>query len=206
MPARASSTRERIMQAAFELFLAQGIHGTAVTDIERAVGLTAGRGSFYKHFRSKDDLLAAVIEREVARCMQEAVAARAEITLPDDPRAAMATAARQNLVDHRRFADLFRLMISEGDRVPQLREIFSRALNSTDSLGDWIDDATRYVVIAALMGFHTFELTGVDAFSGVTADQFIEALVALVPDVRPPGTPRSSRSRRNPPTRQTRSK
>jgi AcrR family transcriptional regulator len=181
------TTYERIMDAAFELFVAQGIHGTAITDIERAVGLTAGRGSFYKHFRSKDDLLAAVIEREISRGMAEALAAREALQFPQEPREAMKAACRQALLDMQRFSALFRLMVSEGDRVPAIREIFTQALRHGVELNDWIDDATRYVVISALVGYHTFELTGVDVYTDVDTEQFISALADLVPDARPPG-------------------
>jgi AcrR family transcriptional regulator len=192
------TTYERIMDAAFELFVAQGIHGTAITDIERAVGLTAGRGSFYKHFKSKDDLLAAVIEREISRGMAEAVAGREALRLPEDPREAMKAACRQALLDMQHFSALFRLMVSEGDRVPAIREIFTQALRHGVELNDWIDDATRYVVISALVGYHTFELTGVDIYTDVDTEQFISALADLVPDARPPGvgpSPRKGRPR-----------
>jgi AcrR family transcriptional regulator len=181
------TTYDRIMDAALELFLSQGVHGTAVTDIERAVGLAAGRGSFYKHFKSKDELLAAVIQREVSRRMAEASEARADFQLPDDPHGAMRLSAQMALADMERFSDLFRLMISEGDRVPQLREIFTQALRHSAELGDWIDDATRYVVIAALVGYHCFRLTAVNVFTDVDANRFVDALAALVPGTRPPG-------------------
>jgi AcrR family transcriptional regulator len=191
------STHDRIMQAAFELFLAQGIHGTAVTDIERAVGLTAGRGSFYKHFRSKDDLLSAVIEREVAARMQTVLASRAKLQLPKDQREALTLALRQTMADMAVFSDLLRLLVSDGDRVPQLRQIFGEALRRTYVLGDWIDDATRFVVLSALVGYQTFDIAGVSDFTDVASEEFVQALVRLVPTSRPPGVPKSPRAPRS---------
>jgi AcrR family transcriptional regulator len=50
-------TRERILDAALDLFIERGVAGTTVSDIERAVGLAAGTGSFYRHYKSKEELV-----------------------------------------------------------------------------------------------------------------------------------------------------
>ncbi|MBP2319645.1 AcrR family transcriptional regulator [Kibdelosporangium banguiense] len=62
----ASGTRERIMDVALQLFAERGVAATPVTAIEAAAGLSAGSGSFYRHFKDKQALLAAVVEREIA--------------------------------------------------------------------------------------------------------------------------------------------
>jgi AcrR family transcriptional regulator len=69
-------TRERILDAAWRLFLRQGFAGTTVTQIEAAASLAAGSGSFYRHFRSKEELLLAAAESladEVAATFRESV-------------------------------------------------------------------------------------------------------------------------------------
>ncbi|WP_328601017.1 TetR/AcrR family transcriptional regulator [Actinomadura physcomitrii] len=43
-PAPTTSTRDRIIDVAMELFARNGYKGTSVTQIERAVGLTPGAG------------------------------------------------------------------------------------------------------------------------------------------------------------------
>lgn len=53
------TTRERIVEAADTLFYQRGFEKTSFADIADAVGLS--RGNFYYHFRTKDDILAAVI-------------------------------------------------------------------------------------------------------------------------------------------------
>ena len=53
------TTRERIVDAADTLFYQRGFEKTSFADIADAVGLS--RGNFYYHFRTKDDILAAVI-------------------------------------------------------------------------------------------------------------------------------------------------
>ncbi|MFM2281198.1 MAG: hypothetical protein RLZZ444_3429, partial [Pseudomonadota bacterium] len=52
-------TRDEIVQVADRLFYEQGFDSTAFADIAEAVGIS--RGNFYHHFKTKDDILAAVI-------------------------------------------------------------------------------------------------------------------------------------------------
>jgi AcrR family transcriptional regulator len=54
------STRDRIIEAADDLFYRQGYEKTSFSDIADAVGIT--RGNFYYHFKTKDDILNAVIQ------------------------------------------------------------------------------------------------------------------------------------------------
>jgi TetR/AcrR family transcriptional repressor of nem operon len=51
-----AETRKRIVAAAAELFLAQGIATTSILDVMVAAGLT--KGGFYRHFESKEQLIA----------------------------------------------------------------------------------------------------------------------------------------------------
>lgn len=55
------STRERIVETADQLFYERGYNYSSFADIADAVGLS--RGNFYYHFKSKDEILEAVIER-----------------------------------------------------------------------------------------------------------------------------------------------
>lgn len=58
------TTRERIVEAADRLFYEQGFETTSFADIASAVQIS--RGNFYYHFRTKDEILEAVIDRRVA--------------------------------------------------------------------------------------------------------------------------------------------
>lgn len=53
------ATRDQIVEAADDLFYRQGYEHTSFTEIADAVGIS--RGNFYHHFKTKDDLLSAVI-------------------------------------------------------------------------------------------------------------------------------------------------
>lgn len=69
---KAKETRQHIVEAADRLFYEQGFEATSFADIAEAVGLS--RGNFYYHFRTKDEILGAVITRrlETTRRMLDA--------------------------------------------------------------------------------------------------------------------------------------
>ncbi|WP_321784295.1 TetR/AcrR family transcriptional regulator [Paraburkholderia sp. J94] len=54
--AETAETRQRIVAVAAEAFRANGIHATGVADVMGAAGLS--HGGFYRHFDSKDQLVA----------------------------------------------------------------------------------------------------------------------------------------------------
>lgn len=64
-----NQTRERIIQAAFELFHARSYDGVGVQEICDTAEVT--KGSFYHFFPSKDDLAIAVIDTVWAHAEQE---------------------------------------------------------------------------------------------------------------------------------------
>jgi TetR/AcrR family transcriptional repressor of nem operon len=64
MTRTATDTRERILDAAQGLILAQGYGATSIDDILSHTDLT--KGAFFHHFRSKKDLATALIERYAA--------------------------------------------------------------------------------------------------------------------------------------------
>jgi AcrR family transcriptional regulator len=90
-----TSTRERLLAAAVEVFVDQGYEGARVQDIARAAGLTTG--AIYANFRGKGDLLF------------DAIGARAGVEMD-----AMLAAARESEV--RQLLELL------GDRLVQPRD------------------------------------------------------------------------------------
>ena len=58
MPEEPRSTRQRLVAEAMRLFGEQGYAATTVAEIEAAAGLSPGSGSLYRHFPSKQALLA----------------------------------------------------------------------------------------------------------------------------------------------------
>ena len=59
------NTREKIIDAALTLFSENGYDGTGVERIAACVGIKAP--SLYKHFKGKEDILNAIIDKAEAR-------------------------------------------------------------------------------------------------------------------------------------------
>lgn len=60
----AGATRQQIVDAADELFYGHGFAQTSFADIAAAVQIS--RGNFYYHFKTKDEILDAVIDKRLA--------------------------------------------------------------------------------------------------------------------------------------------
>jgi TetR/AcrR family transcriptional repressor of nem operon len=66
---RALVTREKILEAAANLFALKGFHNTKLDDVRREAGVTTG--AFFHHFQSKDDLGFAVLDRHMRNRRQQ---------------------------------------------------------------------------------------------------------------------------------------
>ena len=66
--ARREATRQRVIDAAREVFAERGVIGGTVEDICERAGFT--RGAFYSNFTDKEDVLEALIEREHGRLLE----------------------------------------------------------------------------------------------------------------------------------------
>ncbi len=74
MPRMSAAEKEkshlRILEAAARLFRERGVEATSIADVMKAAGLT--HGGFYKHFASKEALVAAAFRRAAAELLGEA--------------------------------------------------------------------------------------------------------------------------------------
>jgi AcrR family transcriptional regulator len=123
----ASGTRERIMDVALQLFVERGVAATPVTAIEAAAGLSAGSGSFYRHFKDKQALLAAVVEREIALVRKDPAAQVARSAAPT-----AGTLAGQLLSDLDflgQLRPLMTILMWERNRAPQVAEHVQRVMS-----------------------------------------------------------------------------
>lgn len=144
----ASSTRERILDAAWRLFTERGFAGTTVTEIERAASLAAGSGSFYRHFSSKVDVLRAAVDREVERADDERDLGPEPADTGGDPRFALALELQRRLDNLRRLRPLMLVLARERDHLGASRDhldalLVARNLSvRSQRLARWMDEGS----------------------------------------------------------------
>jgi AcrR family transcriptional regulator len=119
--AASTSTRDRIIDAAMHLFGENGFRGTSVAQIEAAAGLTPGAGGLYHHFRTKESVLAAGIERHLAR-LDALRDIRHVLVGLGDLRTELTVTARYALAELDNETELLRILVSEARARPELVE------------------------------------------------------------------------------------
>lgn len=117
--APARSTPERIVDAGTQLFSDRGFKGTTVGELEAAAGLTPRAGALYKHFPSKEAVLEAAFERHIDEI--EALHSAIELMPLGDLRAELTLLARFGMQTLVRERALRRIVLTEGDRFPDLK-------------------------------------------------------------------------------------
>ncbi len=136
-----STTRERIVDEAMRLFSENGYSGTSITKIEAAAGLTPGAGGIYHHFKSKEALLAAGIERQLARL--DALREIRNVLGPlGDVKAELTLTARYILAELDSESEMLRILASAARNRPQLLTAAAEQLVSSTYTGfaTWIGE------------------------------------------------------------------
>ena len=136
-----STTRERIVDEAMRLFSENGYSGTSIAKIEAAAGLTPGAGGIYPHFKSKEALLTAGIERQLARL--DALREIRNVLGPlGDIKAELTLTARYILAELDSESELLRILASEARNRPQLLTTAAEQLVSSTFTGfaAWIGE------------------------------------------------------------------
>jgi AcrR family transcriptional regulator len=191
----ATPTKERILDAAWQLFLQQGFAGTTVTQIEAGAALAAGSGSFYRHFRSKEDVLRAVVDRAVERADAARDVGPELDDTGGDVRVALAMEFQRRLGNLRRLHPLIRLVQQEKDHLDGSRDHLGELLVNrnvavrSERFATWMrrgaiptrdPEALSTAVMCALVGYHL----SIDYFDrppgGIGEEAFITTLVDLV--------------------------
>jgi AcrR family transcriptional regulator len=124
-------TRERIIDAAMQLFSERGYRGTSVAQIEATAGLAPGAGGLYHHFRTKEEVLSAGIERHLAR-LGALRDIRRLLTGLGDVRSELTMIARYTLAELDREGELLRILASEARSRPDLvRDAAEQLIDAT---------------------------------------------------------------------------
>lgn len=136
-----STTRERIIDQAMYLFSQHGYAATSIAKIEAAAGLTPGAGGLYHHFKSKEAVLAAGIERQLGRL--DALREIRHVLAPlGDLKSELILIARYILAELDSESELLRILATEARNRPQLlTAAVDQLVNSTFSgFATWIGE------------------------------------------------------------------
>ncbi len=66
-----ASTKEKIKDSAIRLFLKNGYAGTTIGEIESGAGVAPRAGTFYRHFKSKQELLIEIAKTQISESASE---------------------------------------------------------------------------------------------------------------------------------------
>jgi AcrR family transcriptional regulator len=155
-----SPTKERIVEEAMRLFGEKGYKGASITQIEAAAGLSPGAGGIYRHFASKQELLAAGVRRHLER-LDALRDVRQVFNNFGDLRAELSITARYFLAELDSQTELLRILVSERRQQPKLlndavEELFA---STYDRFAEWLrqvaesdisDERARTIAVLSL--------------------------------------------------------
>ena len=182
-------TREKLFEAAARVFEEQGIGGASIEAVAAAAGFT--RGAFYSNFKSKDELIIAMLEDHVERSIQRNLEILAQHTNLDDFIAALKTMDRGRQDPLTRSPLLHMEMILFVARAEKRRPELAKRLRARRKLIADIVEATlkdnakgetlnppwmASVVLALEDGFRLHRLIDPDT---TPADSFLRAITDL---------------------------
>jgi len=179
------------MDAALELFAHYGYKATTVGAIEKEAGMAPRSGALYQHFKGKQQLLEAALERELA-AMDDLESALTMLPL-GDLRAELTLLARWNLASLDRRANLTRFVRREAHLLPRrLRNrLYERLVaNPYGLIVGWLRrrfdeagidppdlDALALILIEPMAAYKELQLTFEQVPGDVDDERFIQAWV-----------------------------
>jgi AcrR family transcriptional regulator len=177
-----TQTRARVLDAALALFVERGYEGTTITAIERQVGLAAGTGSFYRHFRSKDDVFAACVEKFAADFIEQFLPELEAVRAIEDPHERLVRDLRLHLDAFGTFEPIERMLRAESARFPELVDRLTGALQLEAWNLAWDETRLPGIVMAALIGYGNLRGLSGGPYGVIPPDEFVEALANVLLD------------------------
>jgi AcrR family transcriptional regulator len=178
-----TATRDRILDAAMQLFGEHGFRGTSVAAIERAAGLTPGAGGLYHHFRTKEAVLTEALERHLGR-LGALRDIRRLFAGVQDLEVELTLIARYVLAELEAESDLVQVLVLESRQRPDLvGQTLERLVgSSTEEFAAWLvqdwgapAEQARPIAAVALASLFSHRLVSPAVLSG---EQFVAAWVA----------------------------
>jgi TetR/AcrR family transcriptional repressor of mexJK operon len=165
---------EAVLAAAKTLFMERGYGATSMDDIAKRAKV--GKATVYEHFQSKEELFAAVVNRE---CRGHAALVRALDPVEGDLRARLVRFARVllDVLIRPEMIAIYRTIIAETVRAPQLGTAFYEGgpVRVRGALVPVLAEAARQGEIEA----DDPERAAVDLISLIRADLHLRALFAV---------------------------
>lgn len=121
-----TSKRAAILSAGMDLFMRHGFAGTGMAEIAKHADVSTA--TLYKHFESKEELFSEIAVQHIEPFHAAAEGLLPDLNLSDDPVEALVglSAPFVELLGNPQTLALFRLIIAEGDRFPELKEVIYR--------------------------------------------------------------------------------
>jgi len=136
-----AQTRERLMEAAYQLFATEGIEETSIDKIAEQAGYS--RGAFYSNFETKEEILAALADQESAR---QAADFEHMDSLPLSPEEKM-EGLRQyalNMSTDRKSCQFYLELVMYGVRHPEVRKLIGKSVRKdTEVAAGFLDRLFR---------------------------------------------------------------
>ena len=135
-----SAKAQDVLEAAHELFMAKGYEAASMDAVAKAAGVS--KATVYAHFKSKNELFAAIVTRICGQLTRE-IKAVIEAGLPLR-QSLLGIGARflEVLADPKRVR-MFRMVMGEVDQFPELGRVFFRSgpMVMQESLASYLEQA-----------------------------------------------------------------
>ncbi|MGK7929069.1 MAG: TetR family transcriptional regulator, partial [Spirulina sp.] len=188
MSTKSPSTRYRLIQAALELFVSQGISNTTTRQISNLAEVN--EVTLFRHFGNKHGLLLAVIEESPAFADLEKTLLQG-FKPSGTGEASLKAYAKCYLHSLERMPELFRSLIGEADRYPEenRRAISKRLAEVNRSVADYLaialphsqipPDRLSSLLVVALIGYAAIGFTSEFHQLWRDREDFLDRLVEL---------------------------
>lgn len=181
------SRRAKIVDLASAMFLEDGYAATSMSAIAEQLG--GSKATLWAHFSSKEELFGAVVDAKIERFSDQL----GEVVMrkPADEDAVRAFCLRfLEVLNTRESSRLFRLIMGEGERFPELgRMFYERAPRRTIALvtdflkgtyGIEKSGQLAPVLINALLGYRSHVLMQSETFNEQECRDYVDSLLASI--------------------------
>ncbi|WP_016953495.1 TetR/AcrR family transcriptional regulator [Anabaena sp. PCC 7108] len=183
--------QEQILQGAMQIFLRDGYAGTSMDRVSAEAGVS--KQTIYSHFQDKEGLFKALMERVTIDSFRGIFCAEDIRSEPEIFLREIAKTYFTKVADNPEYLALFRLIITESQRFPELaklytqtviqrgRKLLSQYFASHPELGITDPEATAQIFFGSLVSYVMVQeiLYGKEMMS-LSRDRILDSLMSLV--------------------------